>query len=111
MLDAFAALVGFLDVAVNQAVRCQSLAAALALLAICAPAAHLALNFVIRLGVNFTAPLELTAANRTHASLYIRVERLWGRPVGRVHLFLTGRDHTADLRIHRGLGLLAVFHV
>ena len=111
MLDAIAALVGFLDVAVNETIRRESLATALALLTISATAAHLALNFVIRLGVNFSATLELTAANGPHASLHIRVKRLRSRPVRRVNLLLARSDHAADLLIHRGLSLLAVFHV
>ena len=73
VLDAITFLIGFLNIAVDQAIRCNSFSAVLAHLAISATAAHLALNFVIRLGVNFAAALELAAADGAHAGLNIRI--------------------------------------
>ena len=111
MLDAIAALVGFLNIAVNEAVCGDGLAATLANLTVSTPTAHLALNLGVSLGLNLATTLKLAAANGAHACLYIGVQRLRSSPVRRVNLLLSGSNHTADLRIHRGLGLLAVFHV
>ena len=109
MLDALAALVGFLIVAVNKAVSRESLATCLALLTVSATTAHLA--FRLGVGLNFATTLKLAAADRAHTRFYIRVKRLRRCPVRRINLCVIRRNHTADLLVHRGLGLLAVFHL
>ena len=106
VLDAITLLIGFLHVAVNKAVGGDSLATALALLAVSTATAHLA----FRLGVNLAALLVGAAADRPHASLNIGVQRIVDFPPRSINRTLQRGGHASDLVVHGLLGLLAIFH-
>ena len=73
VLDAFAVLIGFFLVAVDQAVSRDGLAARLAGLA--------ASVLDARLACNFAALLKGATADGAHARLHFRIQRLGRRPV------------------------------